>query len=279
MPLPRATWLAWLPAVLANDLYAYDDFDPALNFTRCAGVVDRVHISSVTASPSPAVPGKALCFTFEAMPDRPIEEGGWVIEFETPAGSIRDVPVCGLDGVACPVPAHTTVSGRVCGKVPMDAILFGGTAVDVTIWVLASAGSDEAAGCVETRLAVGTSLAVDEVAEDAHAKPHAALRRALQDHLQGEDGPTRASLVTEEDVRVLLLGLYERRPEWYSAFDKWRVREGKGARHYPTAVEEARAFDAFRTNVLHASRAGKPQIVDEHSDLHPEARRTLSHFA
>ena len=274
-----------LLAAALGDPYAYDldEPEPSLNATRCGAFMpanDRLHIKEATVQPRVLVPGKEMCVSFTAAPDQDLPaSGGWVMEFETPAGMLGPLDLCRSAQLECPVKAGATVTGRMCAKVPLETIVLGGSTLDVRAWVLEGDGSGRAVSCIDTRLFVGTTLAVDEADEETHAASHGELRRALQD-FAADDAEPRASIVTEDDVRMLLHGLYVRRPEWAGAFEKWREREGKeDPKHYRTMADEALAFDAFRTNVLSASRAGSPLLVDEYSDLKPEARRTLSHFA
>ena len=90
-----------------------------------------------------------------------------------------------------------------------------------------------------------------------------------------------------EHIEPRLRAAYEASPEWAEAFHAWRRSHGKayGRRLDDGDVEaqgllaEARAFATFRKNVLSSHHADRKLSLDERSDMEPEQRRTLSHFA
>ncbi len=248
--------------VAAFALGALLDFRPCPDFEGD----DLAQLRTLNADAAALDAGGELCLSLSAVPSRWAKAWGLHVRSLVHDAEFEDV--CALGGAACPAAANRTLLARACARNPLETLVLSGDRATLDVTLRFDADGD-AAGCYETRLEIGSSLALDEAAEKSAAEARVPLRRVL---MQG-------SAASEADVLAvdsLLRQSYASQPEWEAAFRRWRVVHKK---QFDTPSDEATAFQNFRDNVLAAHRAGRPVQTDAHSHLHPDARRTISHFA
>ena len=286
VPLFPATHMIALLLPLAA---AFVQYEPCEKSQKLALTLTNLQIK-----PENVVPGERTCMDFNITSEAlPLHKGmALKMKIYDESSHFHDAGIeydlCDAANTAkCTSGKPGSVSGTVCERIPLAAMLLAGQRVPFKLTVhLHPLGTPVM--CARAFAPVADAIALDaDVESVADTNAHHPLRRALMDARSAS--PSTSDGV--DAVRSLLEEAYSASPDWADTFELWKVTHGKTygapaeqvpqqseAEEAAAVLAEARAFAQFRENVLTAHRAGRSLSLDERSDKTPDARRTLGHF-
>ena len=265
-------------------------FAAAVEFSACDGSKDHLHLQRLSLKPEKPQPGGRACLSFELAPDAAIREGTMIrLSYPSYGKRVGDsYPLCGVKGVECPTAPLANVSAKLCGDLPLSAMLHAGERLRVGMSATDESGAPVA--CWNAYVFVNVAPAFDADVEEVATSSHSRLRRALSEARGMASEDERAA-----HVRPLLRQVFEAAPHWADAYEQWRnVHTTKRSLQATTAatgeattgeadgeslLARAESFATFRENVMRAHHAGRPVSLDARSDMPADSRRTLAHFA